>query len=270
MRFVYARRGGPLLDWSGPTPPSPTRAGETRSLGDFYPTTRNSNAMRRYSAGYSAFPGSAVGYEYNRALGELNVPRPGAPEVVSGYESPQPGAAIVHLGGYMPEGAARGYGQTMLSADAPASKPFDMGIVRKASALAAAYHGVRRNNGSILWGLVWAVAAFVSPLYGTLVPAFALAQGFGEPRPKSNPARTKRKYRWVTIKRKNKYHRKVRKLLPVTKGTRKRKRKSNPARLKAGQYGPVYRRPKKAKRKQVAATLRRRVMSRRRRMHGRR
>lgn len=229
MRFAYARRGGPLLDWSGPTPPSQTRAGETRSLGDFYPTTRNSNAMRRYSAGYSAFPGSAVGYEHNRALGDLNVPRPGAPEVVSSYESPQPGAAIVHLGGYMPEGAARGYGQTMLSADAPASDKFDMGLVRKASALAAAYHGVRRNNGSILWGLVWAVAAFVSPLYGTLVPAFAMAQGFGEARPKSNPAR-----------------------------------------LKAGQYGPVYRRPKKAKRKQVAATLRRRVMSRRRRMHGRR
>jgi hypothetical protein len=135
-----------LLNWSGPTAPYQSRAGETRSLG---------------------------------SLGDLNVPRPGAPEIVSGYESPQPGAAIVHLG-----------------ADAPApEKPFDMGLVRKASALAAAYHGVRRNNGSILWGLVWAAAAFVSPLYGTLVPAFAMAQGFGEARPKSNPARRPKKRR---------------------------------------------------------------------------
>jgi len=188
MRFAYKRRGGPLLNWSGPTPPYQSRAGETRSLGDFYATTRNSVALRHYG-GTRDWPGGAKGYEHNRALGELNVPRPGAPEVVSGYESPEPGAATIHLGGYMPEGAARGYGQTMLSADAPApEKPFDMGLVRKASALAAAYHGVRRNNGSILWGLVWAAAAFVSPLYGTLVPAFAMAQGFGEARAKSNPA----------------------------------------------------------------------------------
>lgn len=210
MRFSYARRGGPLLDWSGPTPPSPTRAGETRSLGDFYPTQRSSNALRRYG-GVRDWPGGAKGYEHDRALGywgsavgyggagyrpapglgSLDIPRPGAPEVVEGYESPAPGAAIVHLGGnYMPEGAARSYGQTMLSADAPPPPAkFDMGLVRKASALAAAYHGVKRNNGSILWGLLWAAAAFVAPLYGTLVPAFAVAQGFGQSKgPRQNPA----------------------------------------------------------------------------------
>jgi hypothetical protein len=205
MRFAYKRRGGPLLNWSGPTPPYQSRAGETRSLGDFYATTRNSVALRRYG-GTRDWPGGPKGYEHTRALGELNVPRPGAPEVVSGYESPEPGAATIHLGGYMPEGAARGYGQTMLSADAPApEKPFDMGLVRKASALAAAYHGVRRNNGSILWGLVWAAAAFVSPLYGTLVPAFAMAQGFGEARPRSNPAMgaaTRKKRRRMFAKQK--------------------------------------------------------------------
>lgn len=191
MRFAYTRRGGPLLDWSGPTPPSPTRAGETRSLGDFYPTQRNSNALRRYSAGYSVFPGSAVGYEHSRPLGELNLPRPGAPEVVSGYESPAPGAAIVHLGmgGFIPEGSVRGYGQQMLGADAPAAPKLDLGLVRKASALAAAYHGVKRNNGSIFWGVIWAAAALVTPFYGVFVPVWAAGQGFAQARPKSNPAK---------------------------------------------------------------------------------
>ena len=162
MRFAYKRRGGPLLDWSGPTAPYQSRAGETRSLG---------------------------------SLGDLNVPRPGAPEIVSGYESPQPGAAIVHLGGYMPEGAARGYGQTMIGADAPTPEkaPFDLGLVRKAAALAAGYHGVKRNNGSIFWGVIWAAAAFISPFHGVLVPLFGAAQGFGQARLKSNPARSKKR-----------------------------------------------------------------------------
>jgi hypothetical protein len=156
MQFAYKRRGGPILDWRGPSPPAPTRAGETRSLGDF------------------------------------RVPRPGAPEVIEGYESPQPNAATIHIGGYIPEGAARGYGQQTIGADAPKPAPFDMGLVRKASALAAGYHGVRRNNGSIIWGLLWAAAAFITPLYGTLVPAFAVAQGFGQAKARSNPARRKR------------------------------------------------------------------------------
>lgn len=203
MRFAYASTGGPLLNWNGPSPPSPTRAGETRSLGEFYPTTRNSSALRRYGGRPPANAGSAVGYEVNRALGALNIPRPGAPEVIEGYESPAPGAAIIHLGeectwdlahrrshglsGFIPEGAVMKYGQ-MLGADAPAptpapKPPFDPGLIRKASAIAGAYHGVKRHNGSVLWGLLWAAAAYVTPLYGALVPAFAVAQGYGKPKP---------------------------------------------------------------------------------------
>jgi len=140
MRFAYTRRGGPLLDWSSPTPPYQSRSGETRSLGSL----------------------------------ELHVPRPGAPEIISGYESPHPNAALIHFG-----------------ADAA---PVDTGrLIRRVSALAAGYHGVRRNNGSIFWGLVWALAAFVSPVNGVLVPLFGAAQGFAQARPRSNPARAKRR-----------------------------------------------------------------------------
>jgi hypothetical protein len=161
MKFPYQRTGGPLLDWSGPTPPSPTRAGETRSLGAF----------------------------------NVDIPRPGAPEVVSGYESPAPGAAIIHMGGYMPEGAARNYGSTFLAGDAPATTMQSVianPMVKKASVLAAAYHGVRRNNGSVLWGLLWALGAYVAPVNGVSAVALATAQGFGQAKIKSNPARRRR------------------------------------------------------------------------------
>lgn len=156
MRFAYARTGGPLLNWSGVTPPSPSRAGETRSLGAY------------------------------------DVPLPGAPEIVAGYESPAPGAAVVHLGGYMPEGAARAYGQTTLSADQPASMMPSGSTIRRVAALASVYHGMKRNNGSIMWGLLWGLAAFISPANGLIVPVIGVVQGFGQAKPKNNPARPRR------------------------------------------------------------------------------
>lgn len=213
MRFAYARRGGPLLDWSGPTPPYPTRAGETRSLGEFYPTTRNSSALRRYGGRSPQHGGAAVGYEHHRdlgawpavnvdckmsarSMGAVALPRPGAPEVIEGYEEPAPGAATIHLGeectwdiahrrahgmsGYIPEGSAVRYGGQMLGAEAPA---FDKSLIRKAAVLASAYHGVKRHNGSVLWGLLWAAAAYVTPVYGVLVPAIGVAQGYGRAKP---------------------------------------------------------------------------------------
>lgn len=155
MKFAYARTGGPLLNWSGPTPPSPSRAGETRSLGG------------------------------------LPIPLPGAPEIIGGYEEPQPGAATIHLGGFIPEGSIRNYGTTVLGADEP---KFDVtGLVRKAGIIASAYHGVKRNNGSIMSGLLWALAAWVVfPMHGTIVPAVAIAQGFAQPKLRNNPAFTVR------------------------------------------------------------------------------
>ena len=47
----------------------------------------------------------------------------------------------------------------------------------KVSMVLSAYHGMRRNRGSILWGLAWGAAGRVFPL---LVPALAFAQGFAK------------------------------------------------------------------------------------------
>ena len=176
MKFAYTRRGGPLLDWSGPTPPSPTRAGETRSLG-------------------------SLG-------GSLDVPRPGAPEIISGYESPHPNAALIHFG-----------------ADAPTK--FDTGLIRKAAVLASAYHGVKRNNGSVLWGLLWVLGAYVAPIYGVSAVGIAVAQGFGQPRFRSNPVRARGSSPWagVEIGGMMPYSRSKRKIV-----RRKRRRKARPAR----------------------------------------
>lgn len=52
------------------------------------------------------------------------------------------------------------------------------GVARAASVLASAYHGVRRNNGSIGWGVAWGLLGGVAPI---ITPAVALAQGFGQP-----------------------------------------------------------------------------------------
>ena len=203
MRFAYARTGGPLLNWSGPTPPSPTRAGETRSLGDWYPTQARSGALRRYGGRIASPSGAAIGYEHNRQLGSLDVPRPGAPEVVAGYEAPMPGASTIHLGGYMPEGAARAYGQTMLAADEAKPPMLSSSMIRKGAALASVYHGMKRNNGSIMWGLLWGLAAMIAPVNGLIVPVIGAVQGFGQPRAKQNPSpRRKRKTRRKAARRK--------------------------------------------------------------------
>ena len=54
--------------------------------------------------------------------------------------------------------------------------------MRQASVVAAALHGVRRNNGSVFWGAVWALAAYVAPINGASAVAVAVAQGYGKPK----------------------------------------------------------------------------------------
>jgi len=50
-------------------------------------------------------------------------------------------------------------------------------IASLASVAASAYHGAKRNGGSIGWGLWW---GFVGGVFPVVTPAIAAAQGFGK------------------------------------------------------------------------------------------
>lgn len=52
------------------------------------------------------------------------------------------------------------------------------GAITTASVAVSVYHGVKRNHGSIGWGLGWGLAAAVAPV---VVPVVALAQGYAKP-----------------------------------------------------------------------------------------
>ena len=52
------------------------------------------------------------------------------------------------------------------------------GLLATASSAASAYHGVKRNNGSIGWGITWGLLGGMFPV---LTPAIAVAQGFAKP-----------------------------------------------------------------------------------------
>lgn len=70
-----------------------------------------------------------------------------------------------------------GADDTAVTAKPPAtlSSMLDSPIVPKAAMVMAAYHGLRRNNGSLVWGAIWGLAGHLLPL---LVPALAVAQGY--------------------------------------------------------------------------------------------
>lgn len=53
------------------------------------------------------------------------------------------------------------------------------GVLTVIAAGAAAFHGYRRNKGSIVWGTVWFLSGLVVPV---ITSAFALAQGYGRVR----------------------------------------------------------------------------------------
>lgn len=54
-----------------------------------------------------------------------------------------------------------------------------IGALSIVSAAASGYHGVRRNRGSIGWGLWWFA---VGSLFPVVTPVIALAQGFAKPK----------------------------------------------------------------------------------------
>lgn len=47
-----------------------------------------------------------------------------------------------------------------------------------ASAAASAYHGVKRNHGSVWWGIAWFGLGALFPI---ITPVIAVAQGYAKP-----------------------------------------------------------------------------------------
>jgi len=63
-----------------------------------------------------------------------------------------------------------------------------MSVVIAASAAASAFHGYRRNEGSIGYALLWAGMGLLFPV---ITPAIAIAEGFAEPEGSSWAAKQK-------------------------------------------------------------------------------
>ena len=52
------------------------------------------------------------------------------------------------------------------------------GVASTVSMIASAYHGVKRNDGSAGYGVLWGTAGALFPI---ITPAIALAQGYAKP-----------------------------------------------------------------------------------------
>lgn len=63
-------------------------------------------------------------------------------------------------------------------------------VAALASGAVSAYHGVKRNNGSVGWGVGWFILGSAFPV---VVPVIAFAQGFAKPKAKKNRRRTSRR-----------------------------------------------------------------------------
>lgn len=68
--------------------------------------------------------------------------------------------------------------------DLPIGKTAAMALT-VSSAAVSAYHGTRRNNGSVFWGVVWFALGAVFPV---ITPIVGVAQGFGQRRPTMCPS----------------------------------------------------------------------------------
>jgi|WetSurMetagenome_2_1015567.scaffolds.fasta_scaffold195596_2 hypothetical protein len=66
-----------------------------------------------------------------------------------------------------------------LEASGSITKNTIYGLLATASAVASGYHGIKRNNGSIGWGLVWFIAGGMFPVITPIV-AVARKPGFAK------------------------------------------------------------------------------------------
>jgi hypothetical protein len=70
-----------------------------------------------------------------------------------------------------------------LKASGAITKRTVYGLLTVASAAASGYHGIKRNHGSIGWGLWWFVMGGLFPII-TPVIAIARSPGFAKPKPR--------------------------------------------------------------------------------------
>lgn len=69
---------------------------------------------------------------------------------------------------------------TFLNTSGGLSKNAIWGVLSLASAGACAYHGVKRHNGSIMWGAWWMLMGGIFPVFAPIV-AIARKPGFAKP-----------------------------------------------------------------------------------------
>jgi hypothetical protein len=182
--------------------------------------------------------------------GSSEIPRPGAPEYINPYQLGDGIATDTTIG-------------TVI--DGPM-------MLRTASTLACAYHGVRRHRGSIVWGVIWGLAARVAPLW---TPALAFAQGFGQAPGGPmfggfgtglvpNPARRRKVKAKRKMKKRSKVARRYGPKTPV--GFKRSKRNYVPRHRALGLGGVRKSKPRHRKNAKALAAARRRASMRRRMM----
>jgi hypothetical protein len=64
-----------------------------------------------------------------------------------------------------------------LAASGTFTKQTLYGLLATGSAIASGYHGIKRNNGSIGYGILW---FFLGGLFPVITPVVAVAQGFAK------------------------------------------------------------------------------------------
>lgn len=128
-KYVYQRRGGPLLSWKSGVAPAQSRAAEATALG-CSDCTSGAKAM---GCGCSSKDAARV-------------PRQGAPE---------------YLGNYIATGDAP-------STIAKIDDAVHTGAGRTVAMAANLYHGYRRN-GSVGWALLWGALGYAMPVVTTVI-----------------------------------------------------------------------------------------------------
>jgi uncharacterized membrane protein (DUF485 family) len=100
---------------------------------------------------------------------------PVSPLMVSIVNNPP--APVVAPSGYT-ELSPQQHAQLQAAVDRAQTTLYVWSAVSVVSAFAAGYHGAKRNNGSVGYGLLW---GFAGGLFPIVVPAIAIAQGYAKP-----------------------------------------------------------------------------------------